>query len=85
MRRKRLLEKRDLALDRDLCAPERTEKPWQARLSGPLLRLFFNVLSETRQRAAEREIERFLQRNGGQFSDEIEREISRKLGFRGDD
>jgi hypothetical protein len=68
---------RDLALDRDISALERTEQQWRARQSRSLLRRFFDM----RQRAAEREIERFLQRNGGRFSDEIEREISRRLGL----
>jgi hypothetical protein len=73
---------RDLALDRDLSALERTEKQQQARRSRRLLRRFFDMLIGSRQRAAEHEIERFLQRNGGRLTDELEREIGRRFGHR---
>jgi hypothetical protein len=44
------------------------------------LRRFLDRMAESRQRAAEREIGRFLQRNGGHLTDELEREISRRFG-----
>ncbi len=39
-----------------------------------------NSITLSRQRAAEREIGRFVQQHGGQLTDEIEREISRRFG-----
>jgi hypothetical protein len=49
------------------------------RRGGMLLRIV-TALRESRRRAAEREIERFIQRNGGRLTDELEREISRRFG-----
>ena len=39
-----------------------------------------NSAARSRQRRAETEIGRFLQLNGGQLTDELEREISRRFG-----
>jgi hypothetical protein len=47
-----------------------------------LLRRFLDRLIESRQRAAEREIGRLLQRRGvARLTDELEREISRRRWF----
>jgi hypothetical protein len=66
---------KDFALDREL---ERTEKQRQARQSST--RRFFDMLIESRLRAAEREIERSLQRNGSRLTDKLEREIGGRFG-----
>jgi hypothetical protein len=41
---------------------------------------FVTSLMESRQRAADREIERFIAVRGGRLTDETEREISRRFG-----
>jgi hypothetical protein len=41
---------------------------------------FFASLMLSRQRAADREIERFIEMRGGRLTDETEREISRRYG-----
>jgi hypothetical protein len=38
------------------------------------------AMMESRQRAADREIERFIALRGGRLTDETEREISRRFG-----
>ena len=48
-----------------------------------LLRRLWNALYESRERAAEREIERFVARNGGRLTDDLERRIAQR--FIGDD
>ncbi|MBV8793283.1 MAG: hypothetical protein JO205_06910 [Pseudolabrys sp.] len=51
-----------------------------------LLSRFFAALMESRQRAAEREIARFIAANGGKLTDQIELEIEKHFfdntGFR---
>ena len=44
-----------------------------------LWRRLFDAMIEARQRQAEREIALYLQRTGGKFTDEIEREIGRRF------
>jgi hypothetical protein len=61
--------------DRSLAGPE-TEKAKPAR--KPLLTRLFNALVETQQRRAEREIGRYLAARGP-LTDEVEREIMRRL------
>lgn len=46
-------------------------------VSGGLLRRLFDAMIASRQRQAEREIDYYLQRTGGKFTDTIEREIER--------
>jgi hypothetical protein len=41
---------------------------------------FLNTLMESRQRAAEREIEAYVARHGGVLTDDLERSISRNFG-----
>jgi hypothetical protein len=41
---------------------------------------FVTALMLSRQRAADREIERFIAMRGGRLTDETEREISRRFG-----
>jgi hypothetical protein len=41
--------------------------------------LFMAALTESRQRAAEREIARFIAGSGGKFTDETERQIERRF------
>ena len=45
----------------------------------PLLRRFLDALMESRQRAADREIARYIALNGGQLTDETERRIQSYL------
>jgi hypothetical protein len=45
-----------------------------------LMSRFFTSLMLSRQRAADREIERFIQMRGGRLTDDTEREISRRYG-----
>lgn len=40
----------------------------------------FRALERSRQRAAEKEIERWLAMSGGRLTDDLEREIGRRLG-----
>jgi hypothetical protein len=47
---------------------------------GGMIRRFVRALQDSRRRAAEREVERFIHRNGGRLTDELEREISRRFG-----
>lgn len=44
-----------------------------------LLRRLWNALHESRERAAEREIERFVESSGGRLTDDIERRIAQRL------
>ena len=39
-----------------------------------------SAIRQSRERAASREIERFVEMNGGKLTDSIEREISRRYG-----
>jgi predicted TIM-barrel fold metal-dependent hydrolase len=52
----------------------------QASKKPSLFARFFNALVDSRQRAADREIERFIAHRGGRLTDETEREISRRFG-----
>lgn len=44
-----------------------------------LLRRVWNVLYESRERAAGREIERFVARSGGRLTDDLERRIAQRF------
>ncbi len=52
-------------------SPARRGKGWFARL--------FAAMAASRQRAADREIARYLARSGGKFTDDMEREIERRF------
>ena len=54
----------------------RSLKPWAHRA----LRKGFGTLFPSRQRDLDCEVARFIRRNGGQLTDEIEREISHRFG-----
>ena len=45
-----------------------------------VFRRVLNALVESRQRAAEREIEAYINRHGGTLTDDLERAISRNFG-----
>jgi hypothetical protein len=61
--------------DRSLAAPEAADsKPARK----PLLTRLFNAIAVSQQRRAEREIARYLA-NRGPLTDEVEREIMRRL------
>jgi hypothetical protein len=62
---------RDLAFTR----PSQTSKPAGR---GPL-RWLYDAMMESRRRAAERDIARFIADTGGKFTDETEREIERRF------
>jgi hypothetical protein len=47
---------------------------------GRIFQRFINVVRDSRKRAVEREVERFIRNNGGRLTDELEREISRRFG-----
>ena len=47
---------------------------------GRIFQRFIKAVRDSRQRAVEREIERFIRNNGGRLTDELEREISRRFG-----
>ena len=53
----------------------RDAKPYQQNLLSRLLA----TLIEARQRQAEREVARYLATTGGKFTDQVEREIQRRL------
>jgi hypothetical protein len=52
----------------------------QTATKPSLFARFFTALVQSRQRAADREIERFIAMRGGRLTDETEREISRRFG-----
>ena len=52
----------------------------EANPKRSVFRRFLAVLMESRQRAAEREIEAYVARNGGVLTDDLERSISRNFG-----
>jgi hypothetical protein len=45
-----------------------------------IFRRVMNALIESRHRAAEREIERYIMMHGGKLTDSIERDLSRTFG-----
>jgi hypothetical protein len=47
---------------------------------GRIFQRFIKAVRDSRQRAVEREVERFIRNNGGRLTDELEREISRRFG-----
>ena len=49
-----------------------------------VLRRIFDALIETRQKQADRDIARFLARSGGRLTDNMEREMTRRLLTGGD-
>lgn len=59
------------------CQATRTIKPAK---SG-LLRRFYDAVMEARQREADRELGRFLVRSGGHLTDDIEREMTRRMSM----
>ena len=54
-------------------APSRVKSP-------SIFARFFNSIKQSREQAASREIAKFIEMNGGQLTDTIEREISRRYG-----
>jgi hypothetical protein len=58
-------------------APATTEAEKAPR--KPLWRRFFDALLESQQRRADREIARFIASHGGLFTDDMERQIMRRL------
>jgi hypothetical protein len=57
-----------------------TEAPSVKRASGPgILSRLDATIAAARTRQAEREIARYLDGNGGKFTDEAEREIERRF------
>jgi hypothetical protein len=44
-----------------------------------LLRRAFQAFTASRERTANRELERFLARSGGRFTDDLERELMRRV------
>lgn len=50
-----------------------------AKHDGLFVRMF-RALERSRQKAAEKEIERWLAMSGGRLTDDLEREIGRRLG-----
>ncbi len=48
--------------------------------SKSILARIYAAMIASRERAAEREIERYIQLNGGTLTDHLERNISRKFG-----
>lgn len=67
------------SLSFNLDAMDATQVVHAPKAPGILTR-FVKSLMESRQRAADREIERFIQMRGGRLTDETEREISRRFG-----
>jgi hypothetical protein len=61
-------------------APSSTVDATDGAPRAGLFRRFFDALVESRQRTAEREIERFIERNGGVLTDRLERELGRNFG-----
>ena len=51
-----------------------------AQAKPGLFARFLGAMHEARQRAAEREIAKYIECRGGTLTDEIEREISRRYG-----
>jgi hypothetical protein len=58
-------------------APQATSAKQPFFVIRALTRALFSALMTARTRQAEREIARYLNRNGGKFTDEAEREIER--------
>lgn len=63
----------------DLASTERTEVTVAASRPG-LFKRFVAALIASRERAAEREIERYIAMHGGVLTDSIERDLSRTFG-----
>jgi hypothetical protein len=63
----------------DLDAMDATQVVQAPQKPGMFAR-FMTALMESRQRAADREIERYIALRGGRLTDETEREISRRFG-----
>ena len=64
-------------------APSTPSRPQQplAPTRGPLQRAL-DAFTETRHRQAEREYARLLERQGGKFNDDLEREVERRIAGR---
>jgi hypothetical protein len=67
---------KDIAFEYEPSPVAGTEK----RHRSGMFQRFVTALRGARRRAAEREVERFIRRNGGRLTDELEREISRRFG-----
>jgi hypothetical protein len=67
---------KDIAFGYEPSSVAGTEK----RRRDGIFQRFVTALRDSRRRAAEREVERFIRRNGGRLTDELEREISRRFG-----
>lgn len=60
-----------------VCGPTASE-PEPTGRRGVLWRVF-DAISESRQRSANRDIAQFIARNGGQLTDEVERQLMEQL------
>jgi len=69
---------KDIAFDIAF-APAESAVPAKPADSGGLLTRLFRALEQSRQRAAEKEIERWLETSGGRLTDDLEREIGRRM------
>jgi hypothetical protein len=63
----------------DLASAAHAETSNTAPRPGIFMRIL-TAMMESRQRAAEREIERYILAHGGQLTDSIERDLSRIFG-----
>jgi hypothetical protein len=61
-------------------ADQETGFPRAAVAKKPgILRRLFQAFTASRRRAADREIERFLARSGGRFTDDLERDLMQRV------
>jgi hypothetical protein len=67
------------ARDSVACAGHALPRRDAASAKPGILRRIFDAIGESRQRQTEREVARFIARRGGRITDEVEREIGRRL------
>ena len=67
---------KDIAFDHEPSSVAATENSKR----GGIFQRFIEAVRDSRRRAMEKEVERFIHRNGGRLTDELEREISRRFG-----
>jgi hypothetical protein len=69
-----------LAYDAALQAPASTRRTrTRARSSRPLLLRIIDAVADSNRRKADREIQRYIERNGGRLTDNLERDIERSF------
>jgi hypothetical protein len=76
---RRRLDMAHIPYDDALVCSGRSVAPQAAAPRRGLLRRVLDALHESRQRAADREIARLLERTGGRMTDSIERQITERL------